>query len=150
MRWGVGGGGGSEQQRRFRKIVFSADVQREQIWHEQRCPLFDVVRPVFPLTTTVSPTFQGTTKLGCGKFPEARHHHYLSLNREGRWGTTDDITTGFLHFFLFSTALWDLTNSRPVHSPMLSFHRFLCVFCLLSPITVPCKMVLARPDERKT
>ena len=25
-------------------------------------------------------------------------HHYLSLNREGRWGTTDDFATSFLHF----------------------------------------------------
>ena len=29
----------------------------------------------------------------------------LSLDREGRWGTTDDFTTSFLHFRLFSTAL---------------------------------------------
>ena len=27
------------------------------------------------------------------------HHHHLSLNGEGRWGTTDDFTTSFLHFF---------------------------------------------------
>ena len=26
------------------------------------------------------------------------HHHHLSLNREGRWGTTDDFETSFLHF----------------------------------------------------
>ena len=49
------------------------------------------------------------------------HHHHLSLNREGRWGTTDDFATSFLHFSLFSTAFWDLANSRPVHSLMLSF-----------------------------
>ena len=41
------------------------------------------------------------------------HHHHLSLNREGRWGTRDDFTTSFLHSSLFSTALWDLANSRP-------------------------------------
>ena len=41
-------------------------------------------------------------------------HHHQSLNREGRWGTTDDFATSFLHFSLFSTALWDLPNSRPV------------------------------------
>ena len=40
------------------------------------------------------------------------HHHHQSLNREGRWGTTDDFATSFLHFSLFSTALWDLPNSR--------------------------------------
>ena len=78
------------------------------------------------------------------------HHHHLSLNREGRLGTTDDFATSFLHFSLFSTALWDLENSRPVHSLMLSSHLFLCLPCLRPPFTVPCKMVLARPDERET
>ena len=34
-----------------------------------------------------------------------QYHHHLSLNRESRWGTTDDFTTSFLHFSLFSTAL---------------------------------------------
>ena len=31
-------------------------------------------------------------------------------------GTTDDFAASFLHFPLFSTAPWDLANSRPVHS----------------------------------
>ena len=78
------------------------------------------------------------------------HYHHQSLNRKRRWGTTDGFATSFLHFPLFSTALWDLTNSRPVHSLMLSSHLFLCLPCLLPPFTVPCKMVLARPDERET
>ena len=77
------------------------------------------------------------------------HHHYLSLNHEGRWGIADDFSTSFLHFSLFSTALWDLLNTRPVHSLMLSSHFFLCLPCHLSPFTVPCNMVLARPDEGK-
>ena len=68
------------------------------------------------------------------------HHHHQFLNREGRWGTTDDFAISFLHFSLFSTALWDLANSRPVHSLMLSSHLFLCLPCLHSPFTVPCKM----------
>ena len=71
------------------------------------------------------------------------------LNRRGHWGTTDGFTTSFLHFFfLFSTALWDLANSRPIHSLMLSLHIFFCLLCFLPPFTLPCKMVLARPDER--
>ena len=78
------------------------------------------------------------------------HHHHLSLNREGRCGTTDDFATSFLHFSLFSTAVWDLANSRPVHSLMLSSHLVLCLPYLLSPFTVLCKMGLARPDERET
>ena len=75
---------------------------------------------------------------------------HLSLICEGRWGITDDFATSFLHFSLLSTALWDLANSKPVHSVMLSSHLFLCLPCLLPPFTVPCKMVLARPNERET
>ena len=56
----------------------------------------------------------------------------------------------FFNFSLFSTAIWDLPNSRPVHSLMLSAHLFFCLPYLLPPFTVPCKMVLARPDEWET
>ena len=77
-------------------------------------------------------------------------HLHVSLNRESRWGTTDDFTASFLHFSLFSTALCDLANSRPVHSLMLSSNLFLCLPCLLPFLTVFCKMVLARPDKRET
>ena len=80
----------------------------------------------------------------------SHHHHHLSLNREGRWGTTDDFTTSFLQLSLFCTAPWDFANSRPVLSVMLSSHHFLCLPCLLPLFTLPCKMVLARPDERET
>ena len=78
------------------------------------------------------------------------HHHHKTFNREGCCGTTDDFANSFLHFSLFSTALWDLANSRPVHSLMLSSHLFLCLACLLPPFTVPCKMVSARHDEQET
>ena len=79
------------------------------------------------------------------------HHRHLSLNREGRWGTTDDFATIFLHLSLFSAALCDLACSRPVHHSLMLFsHLFLCLPCLLPPLTVSCKMVLARPDERET
>ena len=50
----------------------------------------------------------------------------------------------FSIFSLFSTALWDLPNSRPVHSLMLSSHRFLCLPCLLPRFTVPCKIVFSQ------
>ena len=59
-------------------------------------------------------------------------HLYLILNREGRWGTTDDFTTSLLLSSLFSAALWDLANSRPAHFLMLSSHLFFCLPCLLS------------------
>ena len=51
---------------------------------------------------------------------------------------------------VFSTALWDLANSRPFHDLMLSSHLFFCLPCLLPPFIVPCKMVLARSNERET
>ena len=35
-------------------------------------------------------------------FHHHHHHHHLFLNREGRWGTTDDFATSFLHLSLFS------------------------------------------------
>ena len=76
-------------------------------------------------------------------------HFHPSLNRGGRWGTTDDFTPGFLHFSPFSTGLLDLPNSKPVHSLMLSSHLFLCLPCLLFPFTVPCKMVLTGPMDGK-
>ena len=78
------------------------------------------------------------------------HHYHLSLNCKAHLGTTDDFTTSFLHFSLFSIALWDLANSMPVLSLTLSSHLFLCLPCLLPPFTMPCKMVLARLDEWET
>ena len=87
---------------------------------------------------------------GTRHFHHHHHHLYLSFNREDRWCTTDDFTTSFLHLSLSSTALRDLAISWPVHTLMLSSHLFLCLPCLLSSFTVPCNMVLARPDERET
>ena len=100
----------------------------------------------------VSHILAGTTnqRFKREQYHHHQHHHHHSFNREGRWGTTYDFATTFLHFSLFSTALWDLPNSRPVHSLMLSSYLFPCLPCLLPPFTVPCKMVLARPDERET
>ena len=77
-------------------------------------------------------------------------HFHLSLNCQGRWDTTDDFTTSFLHFFsLFSTAFWDFAISRPLHLLMLSSYPFFRLPCLLPSFTVPCKMVLAGSDERE-
>ena len=39
--------------------------------------------------------------------------HHLSLNREGRWGTTDDFATSFLNFSLFSLSLFSRTMEHP-------------------------------------
>ena len=39
----------------------------EQFWHRQRCPLFDVFHPAFPLPTTALPTLQDALKDGFGE-----------------------------------------------------------------------------------
>ena len=41
-------------------------------------------------------------------------------------------------------------HSRPVHSLMLSSHRFLCLSLDLPPWTVPCRIVLACPNDLVT
>ena len=112
--------------------LFLSFIALSTVFHSinspQNSPLSDSVPPVLSLPYW---------------FFQLYHHHHLSLNCEGRWGTTDNFATNFLHFFLSSTAFWDLPNSRPVHSLRLSSHLFLCLPCLLPPFTVPCKMVLA-------
>ena len=55
-------------------------------------------------------------------------HLDLPLNYGGHLGTTDDSTASFLHISLFSTALLDLVNSRPVHSPDVVFPPLFEVF----------------------
>ena len=52
---------------------------------------------------------------------KSHRQRYQSLNRESRWGTIDNFATNFLDFSLFSISLWDLPNSRPVHSLMFVF-----------------------------
>ena len=47
---------------------------------------------------------EGTPSVGHVSENNPDHHHHLSLNCEGHFGTTDNFTTSLLHFFLFSTA----------------------------------------------
>ena len=58
---------------------------------------------------------------------------YLSRSLADRWGTTVDFTTSFLHSSLFSAFRSMMFHSRPVHSLMLSSHRFLCLPLRLPP-----------------
>ena len=75
---------------------------------------------------------------------------YLSRSLADRWGTTVDFTTSFLHSSRFSAFRSAMFHWRPVHSLMLSSHRFLCLPLRLPPWTVPCGIVLASPDDRVT
>ena len=58
---------------------------------------------------------------------------HLSRSLADRWGTTADFTTSFLHSSRFSAFRSMLFHSRPVHSLMLSSHRFLCLPLRLPP-----------------
>ena len=71
--WVVGNGGGNwgggGHERRFSTDslpVFSAGGHREQFWHRQGRPLFDVVHVTFRLSTTGSPTLQRALEDGFG------------------------------------------------------------------------------------
>ena len=74
----------------------------------------------------------------------------LSRSLADRWGTTVDFTTSFLHSSRFSAFRNMMFHWRPVHTLMLSSHRFLCLPLRLSHWTVPCRTVLASPDDRVT
>ena len=52
-----------------------------------------------------------------------------------------------MQFLAFCSSIF---HSRPVHSLMLSSHRFFCLPLRLPPWTVPCRIVLASPDDRVT
>ena len=78
------------------------------------------------------------------RFPPLHVYLYLHLSpyHRGLWGTTSDFTTSFRNFSLFSTALWDSVNSRPVNSLMLPSHLFFCLPSIL-PL-LPLSLCLAR------
>ena len=77
-------------------------------------------------------------------------HHHLSPNRES-WGITDDFTTSFFHFSLFSHCFLGLGELQACPFPDVVFPPlFLSAFSPTPFFTVPCEMVLARPDERVT
>ena len=72
---------------------------------------------------------------------------YLSHSLADHWGTTVNFTTSFLHSSQFSAFHSMIFHSRPVHSLMLSSHHFLCLPLCHPPWTVPCRIVLASPDD---
>ena len=74
--------------------------------------------------------------------------HHLPHNRNGRWGTTDNFIASFLHFSFLHCSL-GLGELQACPFPDGAFLP-LPLPCLLPPFAVPCKMALARPDERET
>ena len=74
---------------------------------------------------------------------------YLSICPIILWtvGAPHDVTTNLHHSSLSSAFLTVSLSPKPVHSQMLSSHRFLCLPLLLPPCTVPWRNVLARPED---
>ena len=64
-----------------------------------------------------------------------------------RWGATDDLATNSLHSSRLSVFLMAAPSVMPVHSGMLSSHLFFCLPLLRPPCTVPCRIVLASPED---
>ena len=62
-------------------------------------------------------------------------------------GTTDDVATIPFHPSLSSAALRESPNPIPVHSLVLSSHLFFCLHLLLTPFTVPCRIVFTMPGD---
>ena len=58
-------------------------------------------------------------------------------------GAPHDVTTNLRHSSLSSAFLTVSLSPKPVHSQMLSSHRFLCLPLPLPPCTVPWRNVLA-------
>ena len=75
---------------------------------------------------------------------------FYPITLEGHRGTTDEFATILFHLDLFSAALVELAKSIPVHSLILSSHRFFCLSLFLFPFTVPCRIVFAKPEDLET
>ena len=79
------------------------------------------------------------------------YHLHLSLNREGRWGTTDDFTTSF-SIFLCSPLPSGTWRTPGLSIPWCCIPITFSVCLVFFPISlsVPLKMVFTRPNEQQT
>ena len=75
---------------------------------------------------------------------------FYPITLEGRRGTTYEFATTPFHLVLFSAPLVKMAKSIPVHSLILSSHLFFCLPLFLSPFTVPCMIVFAKPEDLET
>ena len=88
--------------------------------------------PVVPDCNIVGHLLLGVLDSHSMKLKQFSSVHSFCLNTVCT-GTTDDFTTSFLLFSLFSTVLWDLANSRSFHSLMMSSRLFFCLPFLSLP-----------------
>ena len=67
------------------------------------------------------PSIYSLAFIGFGMNNQKSYHHHQFLKRDGRWGTTDDFATSFLHFPLFSTAPLGLAELQACPFPDVVF-----------------------------
>ena len=78
------------------------------------------------------------------KLADFFHHHHLSLNREGRRGTTDDFATSFLHFTC-SPLLSGTCRTPGLSIPWCCLHTSSSVCLVFFPLS-PCLARWYWPD----
>ena len=78
------------------------------------------------------------------------HHHHQSLNREGRWGTTDNFATSFLYFFSVLHCPLGLAELQAYPFPDVVFPPFPLSALSSSPFHCALQDGFGQPDERET
>ena len=73
---------------------------------------------------------------------------FYTIALADRRGTTDKFATIPFQLVLFSAALVELAKSIPVHSLIfLSSHCFFWLPLFIFPLTVPCRITFAKPED---
>ena len=115
--------------------------------------IFTFVYPFSPLSPSLWETARYRLKY-CLKGPlnpkQSTNQKIYPITLQGRWGTTDDVTTTPFQFVQSMVALVELAKSIPVHSLILSSHLFFCLPLLRCSFTVRCRIVFAKPEDFET
>ena len=82
--------------------------------------------------------------------PPLHHYHDLSLIHEGRWGTTDDFTTSYLHFFPVLHCPMGLVEPQTCPFPDAVFPPLPLSALSSSPFRCALQDGFDEPDERET
>ena len=75
---------------------------------------------------------------------------FYPMALEGHWDIRNEFAIISFHLVLFSSALVELAKFIPLHSLILSYHLFFYLSLLFFPLTVPCRVVFAKPVDLET
>ena len=101
-KWGTGFRGRRKERKKETGWVGKAEIR--ETWLQSAIKAGQVTFGPSPGLTEKTFDSSGFSAV-YGNGVEGDHRHLNTVDREGRWGTTDDFTTSFLHFSLFSTTL---------------------------------------------